>query len=408
MMYEEERAGEVTASDAAYQMALDRIYAVAGEKDWSVGDRILLQVHIAADTTIEEFFPGESPELKAFDKNMLTYDMLKRLQQDGELDEADSITPFYSGPSNRWLEYIDSGGSIYTIGARSLSSSAIHPIDTNRRRDDYENLRARSRLSRSDQWNLARLNREKQPRRVIPRKQLGDWGRTAMAVGHLRRSDPRYEEVYDEKNTYGRFAGRPVIGRDTPINGGVYVGLPNGNREAIVVDDQKHPAALNHVYNKAVQRIYKFADESLDWARPLGYEYGVADKVLRPVFNTVLDVMPYSDEVVNDIVRGHAKDTKVSLNAFINRGGGVCRHQALLVAYTLERLQKNGELSDVDRISVDRNSKKGELGGHAWVRYTSSDGTVYIIDPAQRFVGTLEEAESRYSTWPYARPEDYR
>jgi hypothetical protein len=56
-----------------------------------------------------------------------------------------------------------------------------------------------------------------------------------------------------------------------------------------------------------------------------------------------------------------------------------------------------------DEISVDRNTIKG-LGGHAWVRYASSDGTVFVVDPAQEKVGRLEDMQE--TGWDYRRPDD--
>lgn len=70
-----------------------------------------------------------------------------------------------------------------------------------------------------------------------------EWDRTIEVGKHLK-SSPFYEEPSGESPT-GKWQGRDIIGRDRPINGGVYVG--SGKREAIVVDDQKQPA-LNEVY----------------------------------------------------------------------------------------------------------------------------------------------------------------
>jgi hypothetical protein len=401
-MHEFEEQYGATASDVAFQRATDRLYEYANEEDWSVADRVLLQAFVAADETIEEFFPNDYPDQKQFDKRLLVHDILKRFQQNGELSEDDDIALWWSTQTNFWLEYTDSQGNVFTMSFKS-SPGSIYAFEGDEL-EEYENLRSTATRYEPDATVLRRVNQEREPRRFTPRKQVADWGRTALAVGHLAHTDRRYEGAYDEEYPYGRFAGRHVIGRDTSINGGVYVGLPNGNREAIVVDDVKHPDALNRAYAEAIQSVYRAARWEGWFSDPS--RSAVETNILRPVFETVRSMMPYSNDVVASIVNKHQKDTKVALNSFINRGGGVCRHQALLVGYILERMQSSGELSEEDRISVDRNGEKGG-GGHVWVRYKSSDGTVYIIDPAQDFVGTLEEADALERTWSYARPEDY-
>lgn len=218
------------------------------------------------------------------------------------------------------------------------------------------------------------------------------WGRTAL-IGERLRNDPRYEEPYDGSPANGYFSGRPIIGSDTHINNGVYLG--GSRREAIVIDDQKYPKELDFAYNSVIDSIYQSIEDG---------ESGVKDAILGPVFKIVKELLPYDEAVVRRLTSAYLSDNKVSLNNFIRNNGGVCRHQALLTAYLLERLYNNQELDQTDKISIDRNGVIGR-GAHAWVRYISSDGTKYIVDPAQNFIGTLSEAESSFR-WPYARPGD--
>ena len=82
---------------------------------------------------------------------------------------------------------------------------------------------------------------------------------------------------------------------------------------------------------------------------------------------------------------------------------GVCRHQALLCGYLLEKLIKDERISG--KVSVDRNFVEG-LGGHAWARYTTDRGKVYILDVAQNYKGCLGDMTKKQSRWFYERPED--
>lgn len=218
------------------------------------------------------------------------------------------------------------------------------------------------------------------------------WDKTHSVVERLR-FDPNFEEP-DLEALAGYFGGRRIIARNSPINGGVYVGA--GYREAIVVDDAKGLEVYNEVYNRFLNAVYSIAEFN-----PYGT---VLDKVLKPAYAVTSDVLPFNSLVVNRIAAGKA-DKKINLAKFISEGAGVCRHQALLTAYLLERARQEGELVEEDAVSIDRNYIPGR-GGHAWVRYTSSDWTPYIIDPAQRVIGPLRDLSDAY--WDYRRPgEDF-
>ncbi len=210
-----------------------------------------------------------------------------------------------------------------------------------------------------------------------------DWGKT-------RRMKRRLADTYDKKvfrkkrkNEQSYFQGRPIIARDTPINGGVYLG--EGAREAIVVDESKDPS---------IQRVFQELIRCMGSSDPKTF-------LLSAAWKLVLELMPYDSANVNRIVKTLLPDQKIYLSAFI--GGGVCRHQALLIGYLLEKCISKGFLNG--KVSIDRNSVSN-IGGHAWVRYVSSAGKVFILDPAQRFIGPLEE--KRDGLWPYRRPSEGR
>lgn len=217
-----------------------------------------------------------------------------------------------------------------------------------------------------------------------------EWCRTI----HLRERvvrNPFYEEP-DKESREGYFGGRHIIARDTPINKGVCLG--GNEREAIVVDDEKDPV-LGEIYQELLKRL---APAEASGTPKLG--------LLDEVFKLVCEKLPYDADGVDNIVAkaGAREDKKISLANFINnkpKPAGVCRHQALLSAYLLERLIKDGKVGG--KVSIDRNYVPG-LGGHAWTRYTSRRGFVSILDPAQRYIGLLSRVgEMR---WFYERPED--
>lgn len=215
-----------------------------------------------------------------------------------------------------------------------------------------------------------------------------DWSYTVDA-SEIRRL--RAESEVKGKN-------RHSITRDSPILEGISEG--RYGKEAIVVDYNDSPGA----YEDALRDVIE-----------LSMEDGRVDKskILNAVFDTVSERMPYSLEGVDEIFKyiGEVDNRKIGLSAFIDAKTGVCRHQALFAGALLELLKEKGIIRGA--VSFDRNinwKQNGEPGGHAWARYTNSAGEVFILDPAQKFLGSLEESVGNNLTkghgWDYARPEE--
>lgn len=214
-----------------------------------------------------------------------------------------------------------------------------------------------------------------------------EWEKSRYVVERLNKK-PFFDEPTPE-NRNGSWMGRRIIGRDVRINGGVYLG--GGSREAIVVDDNKQEA-LRQAYDHVVNRIKA---QGGDFKR----------LALREVFDYVKQVMPYSQDAVDNVARTYdvKPDGKVGLGRYVENRGGVCRHQALLCGYLLERLVEEGKLAG--KVSVDRNFVRGQ-GGHAWCRYTNSKGEAFILDVAQDYAGKLFDIKESNHRWVYQRPED--
>jgi hypothetical protein len=213
------------------------------------------------------------------------------------------------------------------------------------------------------------------------------WRKTELMRKRIQRS-PFYEEP-DAEAPHGRFKKRALIGRDTRINGGIYLGA--GGREAIVVDGR----------HKGLRKVYDELAE--EWSKRKGRKSDDAG-TMRGVFDLVRKHLPYRSDIVEQVFYDELEgkeDQKVSLEVYIDKQGGECRHQALLGGYLLERMIDDGLIGG--KVSVDRNFVPGQ-GGHAWIRYTSAEGKVFIIDPARNYIGELEDT-SEYR-WFYERPED--
>ena len=208
---------------------------------------------------------------------------------------------------------------------------------------------------------------------------ISEWNKTTLTKDRLKLEG----KLYEVKGV-SYYEGRPIISRDTPIDGGVYLG--QGMREAIVVDSKKYPA-IGSLYEKAKAKTRVNGEVR-------------RDKVLGAVYDTVKEAMKYDEARTEEIVKKHGakKDGKIKLDHFIEEEFGICRHQALTCGVLLELFKNDRFIRG--KPSVDRNS----IGkyGHAWCRYTSTG--VAILDVAQGYFGNLEDAPS--DGWDYKRPEE--
>lgn len=206
----------------------------------------------------------------------------------------------------------------------------------------------------------------------------------------------RYKALEDGKPlNVVEWQGRPLIHRDSVINGGVYMcGDENGKPlgEACVVDDVRQPE-LDKLYGE-------FIDKATKNAKRRGEH--INQVLLTGALRFVQRVMPYNSDHADGIVEKFEPGTKVALADYL-KVGGVCRHQALMVGYLLERCVNAGFLRG--QVSVDRNYIPELGGGHSWVRYANSRGEIFIIDPAQDYSGRLDDSALE-AGWDYRRPED--
>ena len=210
--------------------------------------------------------------------------------------------------------------------------------------------------------------------------------------------------VIDNRVIRERYAGRGprhTITRDSHIDGGVYEGSYGG--EAIVVDSDKSKF-INAAYDDIMRAISPNGQPNKQLA-------------LKAVFTYVSNRMRYDQPAVDAIFKKGANGvdhTKMTLDWYIGRGVGVCRHQALFVGVLLEKLVNDGVLQG--KVSVDRNLNKrvneaDMYDGHSWVRYTNSGNQVFILDVAQQKVAALFDLMQAHNrgeqVWDYARPEDH-
>ena len=220
----------------------------------------------------------------------------------------------------------------------------------------------------------------------------------------------KYNPLFEEpaiKSPEGLYNGRSIIARDTPINGGIYLHIPKD--EGIIVDDIIYPKELNNAYQEAEKWFYKNPVSRFLRQQRGSSVFELIYKVTHHQFGgdkPLIDINFEVEQIIDETLA--AKKTKsifeyneIPLNLFMQRKAGVCRHQALLSAYIIERLINEERMAG--KVSIDRNFIP-QKGGHAWVRYEDPTKEIIIIDPAQHFVGNIKNAPK--DGWNYKRPED--
>lgn len=211
-----------------------------------------------------------------------------------------------------------------------------------------------------------------------------------MPGRHYEASDYRWNYTsYMADDTRRQYEGRPIITRDSAIDGGVF--YTGSGTESAVVDTQQYPEEFNNWYDQACD-LASDSRSRID-----------RTKVLRSVFETVSRNMAYSLKGVEQLGRelNLKPNQKVTLNAYMKRGTGVCRHQALATGVLLEMFKNDSLIRGTPR--VHKSSRPDS--GHAWVRYTSHGGVVAILDVAHGQIGRLDSIAGR-AQWDYRLPEE--
>ncbi len=194
----------------------------------------------------------------------------------------------------------------------------------------------------------------------------------------------------DEVSPYGYYKNHPIIGRkSSSVKNGVYLGV----REALVVDDRSREIQDSMIELMDLASQYFNSDSTV-----------TTDSILHFVNNYTRSKMTYNKPEVDKLSRSkHQKYDPIYLSEILSKGIGVCRHQCLLAALCIETLLEGGILPYGKRVGVERNRDLQVNAGHAWTIFETQDGTEYIIDPAQNFVGTKQQARTS-GRWKYDSP----
>lgn len=198
------------------------------------------------------------------------------------------------------------------------------------------------------------------------------------------------------------FAGREDIDRNTTDpEGKVDIRSWGAGGEAIVVDSKKAPEAFQKLLTACESRLAQYAVLT-------------EREIIKAVYDTIASGIKYDLGYANQMSAGlKSQHRKVNLGNYINAGKGVCRHMALATQWLGVRItEKYPKMFEGTSFTVPVNQRTSDNSAHEWARYNGRNGEVYILDPAQRFFGTLREVlqDERMGKkrWEYFKDDNER
>lgn len=182
-----------------------------------------------------------------------------------------------------------------------------------------------------------------------------------------------YRDRRNSDAPLGYYGGRPIISELSRVNGGIYLG--GVSQEALVIDDRYQK--LEQMWALLEARLTAHAAH-----KPL-----TERAVLLEVFQLVQRVLPidpdgYRRVVTREQIQG---DQKLALDLFLQERVGLARHQVLLAAYLLQRLDREQRIEGVT--SLDPYSHHARFQDER-LTYTSRTGEVFTFNPAKRYCAT--------------------
>lgn len=211
-------------------------------------------------------------------------------------------------------------------------------------------------------------------------------GNTAILLERLTPGDGYVPpESGEDDAPYGWFQDRHVIGSQSRVGGGVYLGRKP--REAIVVDVRAGGLLRQSLAAWLDDLLVEVESGLRGPQRPEALVRAVRRQLdtnlPHRLANLVQRTLPFDEAAVQAVARDLKlqPDQCVPLDAYLARKGGVCRHQVCFLGAALELLAADGWLAG--RVSIVRKHVPGYFS-HAWVRWTRArDNVVFVFDAAQ-------------------------
>ncbi|MCX6714581.1 MAG: hypothetical protein NTX72_02090 [Candidatus Uhrbacteria bacterium] len=120
-----------------------------------------------------------------------------------------------------------------------------------------------------------------------------------------------------------------------------------------------------------------------------GVMHAFAIDLPQALFDFTKECLPYNELSTAEIFRRTKMlaDSELALDVYLEAKTGVCRHMVLFLVGLFELLSKLGLTQG--SMSVCR-CYIPNLFSHAWARFEQEGSEALILDPAQNFIGSLE------------------
>lgn len=158
----------------------------------------------------------------------------------------------------------------------------------------------------------------------------------------------------------GKYNGRFIITGDSYVCGGVYYQGENVNCEAVVVDREESPEVYDYYFSEMLSR-----------AKHPRLDRIVRAKLPEAIYETVHANMRYEGNEVGQTHRsaGASIGQEINLSLFMEKGFGVCRHQALACMALMQMCREKGLVHG--RASLERSTRRHQENSsghtaHAW------------------------------------------
>lgn len=157
-----------------------------------------------------------------------------------------------------------------------------------------------------------------------------------------------------------------------------FIGSHPTSREIIYLDPSNSPLLENH-YQEFRSQAFGNSLQILHALKTYIQNTVFTSSLLKTFFT---EWISSSDRTLDDFTRTHedAYIPVISIEAFIEKKVGVCRHTALVTTYFLDRLIKDGLLQGKAYLVRDLIASEHANGGHAWSLFIDADKQAWHID----------------------------
>jgi putative hydrolase of the HAD superfamily len=174
---------------------------------------------------------------------------------------------------------------------------------------------------------------------------------------------------------------------------GAVTSISNSTREEITLDPEKSPILEGH-FQTFLQTL-----------PPEIATLDLFEKLCDYIKNTIFDPQKSTSRFVVGLVQ-YLGEKRLPIDTFAAAQIGICRHQVLVCAYFLKRLQDEGWIEGTTALIRDEITSRYGYGQHAWCLF-QENGRLWHLDPYWNIAGdaTSDHLTKTYGAKPMQRAQ---